>query len=74
MKSFIPEILKLVSLLGKKLIYFSPLGFEIQKKYDSESSEFELNSFNASQRRLTDKNPTHSRKTASVFQFGAHSF
>ena len=36
-KRFSPQILKVVSPLGKKLIFFSPLGFEIQKNYDPES-------------------------------------
>ena len=48
-KSFIPQILKVVSPLGKKLIYFSPLGFVIQKNYDSETSEFNFHSFRAFQ-------------------------
>ena len=72
-KSFIPRILKVVSPLRKTLIHFSPLGFEIQKNYDSETSEFKFHSFRAFQRYLTDKNPTHSRGTASVFQFSARS-
>ena len=66
-KSFIPQILKFVSPLGKKFIYFSPLGFEIQKNYDSETSEFKLHSFRTFQWYLTDKIPTHSRGTASIF-------
>ena len=73
-KSFIPQILKVVSPLGEKLINFSPLGFVIQKNYDSETSEFKLHSFRAFQQYLTDKNPTHSQRTGSVFQFSAHSF
>ena len=46
-RSFIPQILKVVSPLGKKLIYFSPLGFVIQKNYDSEMSGFKPHSFRA---------------------------
>ena len=60
--------------LGKKLFSFSPLGFEIQNDYDSETSEFKLHSFRAFQRYLTNKNPTHSRRTASIFQFSARRF
>ena len=56
-KSFIPQILKAVSPLGKKLMYFSPLGFEIQKNYDSGTSEFKLHSFRAFQRYLNNKTP-----------------
>ena len=66
-KSFIPQILKVVSPLGKKLIYFSHLGFMIQKNFDSEASEFKLHSFRAFQRYLTDKNTTHGRGTVSTF-------
>ena len=66
-KSFIPQILKAVCPLGIKLIYYSPLGFVIQKNYDSETSEFNLNSFSAFQRYLTDKNPAHGRGAASFF-------
>ena len=58
-KSLIPQILKVVSSLGEKLFYFSPLGFLIQKNYDSETSEFKLHSFRAFQRYLTDQNSTH---------------
>ena len=58
-KSFIPQILKVVKPLGKKLIYFSHWGFVIQKNYDSETSEYKLHSFRAFQRYLTDKNLTH---------------
>ena len=71
---FISQILKAVKSLGKKLIYSSPLGFVIQKNYDSETSEFKLHSFRAFQRYLTDENPTHGRGTTSVFQFNAQSF
>ena len=71
---FIPQILKVVSHCEKKLIYFSLLGFVIQKSYDSETSEFKLHSFRAFQRYLTDKNPTHGRGTAAIFQFNAPSF
>ena len=56
-KNFIPQILKVVSPLGKNLIYFSPLGFVIQKNCDSETSEFKLHSFRAFQRYQIDKNP-----------------
>ena len=73
-KSFIPQISKFVSFLGEKLIYSSPLGFEIQKNYDSETSQFKLHSFRAFQRYLTDKIPTHSRGTASISQFSSRSF
>ena len=34
---------------GKKLIYFGPMGFVIQKNYDSETPEFKLHSFRAFQ-------------------------
>ena len=44
-KSFIPQTLKVVSPLGKSLIYFSPLEFVTQKNYDSETSKFKLYSF-----------------------------
>ena len=70
-KSFIPQILKVASPLRKKLIYFSPLGFEIQKNItivkpeNLSSTRSEL--FNDIFR--TDKNPTHSWGTASIFQF-----
>ena len=37
-KSFIRQILKVERPLGKKLIHFSPVGFVIQKIYDSETS------------------------------------
>ena len=73
-KRFIGQILKVVSTLGKKVIFFSPLGFEIQRNYDSETLEFKLHSFRVSQQYLTDKNPTHGRGTVPVFQFSAHSF
>ena len=46
-KSFIPQILKVMSPLVEKLIYFSPLGFLIEKNYASEISEFKLHSFRA---------------------------
>ena len=42
--------------LGKKLIFFSSIGFEIQNNYGSETLEFELHSFRAFQLYLTDKN------------------
>ena len=58
-KSFIAQILKVVSPLGKKLIFFSLLGFEIQKNYDSETSKFKLHSFRAFQLYKKDWNPTH---------------
>ena len=70
----VSQILKVVSPLGKKLFSFSPLGLEIQKDYDSEISEFKLQSFRAFQRYLTDKNPTPSRETASITQFSAYRF
>ena len=66
-KSFIAQILKVVSPLGKRLIFFSPLEFKIKKNYDSETLDFKLHSFRAFQRYLTDKNPTHGRGTVSVF-------
>ena len=51
-QSFISQILKVVSRLGKKLFSFSPLGFEIQKDYNinSETLNFKLQSFRAFQR------------------------
>ena len=73
-KSFIAQILKVVSPLGEKLIFSSPLGVEIQKNYDSETLEFKLHSFRAFQLYVTNKIPTHGRRTVSVFQFSAHSF
>ena len=54
-KSFIPPILKVVSPFRKYLIYFSPLGFVLQKNYDSETSEFKLHSFRAFRQYLTGK-------------------
>ena len=56
-KSFIPQILKIVSSLGEKLIYFSPLGFVMEQNCDSKTflKEFKLNSFRAYQRYLIDK-------------------
>ena len=44
-KSFIPQILKVLSPLEKKTNIFSPLGFEIQKNYGSEAIEFKRHSF-----------------------------
>ena len=41
-RSFISQILKVVSPLGEKLMLFSPLGFEIQKNNDYQTSKFEL--------------------------------
>ena len=70
-KSFIPQILKVVYPLGEKLIYYSSLGFVIQKNCDSETSDFKLSLFRAFQRYLTDKNPRHIRGTPSSFQFSA---
>ena len=67
-RSFIAQILKVVSSLGKKA------HLKIQKNYDSETSEFRLHSFRAFQQHLADKKPKPSRGTASIFQFGAHSF
>ena len=55
-KSFIAQIWKFVSPWGKKLIFFSSIGFEIQNNYGSETLEFELHSFRAFQLYLTDKN------------------
>ena len=55
-KSFITQIWKFVSPLGKKLIFFSSIGFEIQSNYGPETLEFELHSFRAFQLYLTDKN------------------
>ena len=49
-------------LLRKKFIFFSPLGFEIQKNLYTETLAFKLHSFRAFQRYLTDKNPTHGRE------------
>ena len=46
----------------------------IEKNYDFETSEFKLYSFEVFQIYLTDKNPTHGRGTASVFQFSARRF
>ena len=66
-KSFIPQIFKVVSPLGKKEhIFFSPLEFKIQNNYDSETLELKLHSFRALQRHLTDKNPTNGQGTVSV--------
>ena len=67
-KSFIPQILKVVGPLRKKLIYFSSLEFLIQKNYDSETSEFKHHSFRAFQQYLADRNPTHGRGAALIFQ------
>ena len=68
-KSFILHVLKVVSPLGKKFVYYSPLGSMIQKDYDSESSGFELHSFRDFQQYLTEKNPTHGGGTAAIFQY-----
>ena len=73
-KSFLPQILKVVSPLGEKLIYFSPLAFVIRKNHDFETSEFKLCSFRAFQQYLTDKNSSHGRRAASFFQFSADNF
>ena len=73
-KSFIPQVLKVASSLGKKLIYFSSLGFVIWKNYDSKTSELKLHSFRAFQRYLTDNNLTRGGGTVSVFQFSSCSF
>ena len=74
-KSFIPQILKVVIPLTKKLIFFNHLGFEIQKNYDSETLAFKFDSFRVFQRYLTDdQNARHSRRTVSVFQSSARSF
>ena len=56
---FIPQILKVVSALGKKIIFLVPWGFEIQKNTDCQTSKFKLHSFRASRLYLTDKNATH---------------
>ena len=53
---------------------FSPQWFEIQKDYDSKTSEFKLPSFRAFRPYLTDKHPTQSRGATSVFQFSARTF
>ena len=58
-KRIIPQILKVVSPSGTKLISFSLLGFVIQKNYYSETSEFKLHSFRAFKGYPTDKNPTN---------------
>ena len=71
-KSFVPQILKVVSPFGKKLIYFSPLGSVIQIDYDSETSEFKLHSFRVFERYLTDKNPIEEQHQ--FFQFSTSSF
>ena len=47
--SFIPQVFKVVGPLGKKIIFFSPLGFEIQKNNDYKASKFKLHSFRAFQ-------------------------
>ena len=60
--------------LEGKAHFLSPLGFEVQGNYDSETSGFKRHSFRAFQLYLTDKNPTHGRGTASVFRFSARSF
>ena len=39
-QSIISQILKVVGPKGKKIIFFSPLGFEIQKNNDYQTSEF----------------------------------
>ena len=54
---------------GKKHFSFSHQGFEIQKDYDSETSEFKLHSFRAFRQHLTDKDRTDNQGTASVLQF-----
>ena len=46
----------------------------MQNNPESETLEFKLHSFRASQRYLAHKNPTHSRGTAPVFKFSARSF
>ena len=70
-KDFITQIFKVVSPLG---IYFSSLGFVLQKNCGSETPEFKLHSFRAFQRYPTDKNPTDGGGTVSIFQFSVCSF
>ena len=68
-QSFSPQILEVVGALGEKIIFFSPLGFEIQKNSDYQTTKFKLHSFRAFERYLTDKIQTHGRGTVSVLTF-----
>ena len=68
-QSFISGILRVVNPLGKKVIFSSLLGLEIQKNYDLETLKFKLHSFIPLELYVNSKDPTHGRGTAPVFQF-----
>ena len=73
-QTFIPQTRKIVGLLGEKLIFFSPLGFEAKSNFDPKTSKSKPESVTVSERYLNDKNPIHDRETASLFRFSAESF
>ena len=60
------ENLSLLGPLVEKLIFFIPLGIEIESSFDHENQRIKLRLSRASNRYLNDQNATHGRKMTSV--------
>ena len=57
--------------LGRKPQFFSPLGFEIQRNSDHETTKIKLYSVRLSKRCLNEKGLIHVQVTATISKFSA---
>ena len=55
----------------RKLNFFSPLGFDLQRHSDQEIPKIKRHSVRVLKRYLNKKNLTHGRETATILKFSA---
>ena len=65
-QSFISQISKVAGPLGEKFEVLSPLGFQIQRNFDLETTKVKFHSVGALKRYPNEKNLKHSRETATI--------
>ena len=60
--------------LGRKPVFFSPLGFDVQTNADHRTQKIKLFSVGALKRYLNEKNLTHGRVMATISKFSPQIF
>ena len=65
-KSLISQVLRVISPLGEMFSFLSPLGLDIERDYDPETSKIKLHMLRALRRYLNKKNKTQGQEIATI--------
>ena len=73
-KSFLSQVLRVTGRLGEKFNFFSPLGFDIQRDSDHETTKIKFFFHRVLKQYLSKKNRIHGRKIATIWKVTAQNF